>query len=355
MVHFQQIALSNGLFLGEILLASARLNAQNLPMVLKIREQIELWRHDPSVAAVLVRGEGERAFCAGGDIRALYHSMSDPACLHEGDDFFRHEYDLCRELHRYPKPVLAWGNGIVMGGGWGIFAAASHRIVTESSVLAMPEISIGLFPDVGGSFWLQQLKGKMGRFLALTGSRLNARDALAFGAAGFALPSSSFETLLSTLQALPWSGDGESDAALASGALAALSSAYPCALPDSVWLPLADEVDALCDGDDLLAICARIQAYQGESAEIRSAAETQAAGSPLSVCLTWELAQRAQSLSYDEIVEMEWLVARNCLRHGDFHEGVRAKLIDRDDQPAWSPKELALVKRADIECFFLPT
>jgi enoyl-CoA hydratase/carnithine racemase len=352
MVHFQQIALSNGVFLGEILLASSRLNAQSLPMVLKIREQIEAWRNDPLLVAVLVRGEGERAFCAGGDIRALYHAMSKPEFLHEGDDFFRHEYDLCRELHRYPKPVIAWGNGIVMGGGWGIFAAASHRIVTESSVLAMPEVSIGLFPDVGASFWLQQLQGQMGRLLALTGSRLNAADALAFGAAEFALPATAFNDLIAILQELPWSGIGERDAELASGTLAALSAAWPCPLPESVWLPLADEVDAMCAGDDLLAICERIQQYQGDATALRLAAELQATGSPTSIYLTWEMALRAQSLSYDEVVEMEWLGARNCLRHGDFHEGVRAKLIDRDDQPQWSPKELALVKFADIESFF---
>ncbi|WP_293938030.1 enoyl-CoA hydratase/isomerase family protein [Iodobacter sp.] len=352
MVHFQQIALSNGLFLGEILLASARLNAQSLAMVLKIREQIESWRHDEKVVAVLVRGEGERAFCAGGDIRALYHAMSDAAFVYEGDDFFRHEYDLCRELHRFPKPVLAWGNGIVMGGGWGIFAAASHRIVTESSILAMPEISIGLFPDVGASFWLQQLEGKIGCLLALTGSRLNAADALAFGAAEFALPAATFDSLIGVLQDLPWSGQGKQDAELASGALSALSAAWPCSLPTSVWLPLADEVERICAGDDLLAICERIQAYQGDAPALRLAAELQAAGSPTSIFLTWEMARRAQTLSYDEVVEMEWLGARNCLRHGDFHEGVRAKLIDRDDQPNWSPKKLSQVKLADIESFF---
>ncbi|AZN35852.1 hypothetical protein EJO50_04760 [Iodobacter ciconiae] len=238
------------------------------------------------------------------------------------------------------------------GGGWGIFAAASHRIVTESSVLAMPEVSIGLFPDVGASFWLQQLKGQMGRLLALTGSRLNAADALAFGAAEFALPSKTFDGLIATLQELPWSGLGERDAELATGALAALSAAWPCPLPESVWLPLADEVAAICAGDDLLAICERVQSYQGDAPALHLAAELQGAGSPTSIYLTWEMAQRAQWLSYDEVVEMEWTVARNCLRHGDFHEGVRAKLIDRDDQPQWEPKELALVKAANIESFF---
>ncbi|GGP23340.1 enoyl-CoA hydratase/isomerase family protein [Silvimonas iriomotensis] len=336
MVRFQFLPTRHGARIAEILLDTpGTLNAQNLAMVREIRTQLELWRDDASVVAVLMRGVGEKAFCAGGDIKALYYAMTEPGRITEADDFFAEEYALCRELHRYPKPVLAWGNGVVMGGGWGLLAGASHRVVTEISVLAMPEIGIGLFPDVGASDWLGRLKLNVGRMLFLTASRLNAADALAAGAADWALPATSFEVLLQGLDELPWTGHGQTDAAMLSQLLEALSSALPCPLPPAQWEPVQDLVAELVAGDDLLQITRRIAACQTDNVWITQAQKQMATGSPNSIVLSWTLAQRAQGMDYDAVVAMETLAARHSVRHGDFSEGVRARLIDRDNQPRW--------------------
>ncbi|WP_051710516.1 enoyl-CoA hydratase/isomerase family protein [Andreprevotia chitinilytica] len=341
MVRFETLATQNGKQLGLMVLdAPARLNAQNLAMVWAMQEQLDAWRDDPNVVAIVVRGAGERAFCAGGDIKALYESMCDEALIDEADAFFTHEYTLCMELRRYPKPVLAWGNGVVMGGGFGLFASSSHRVVTETSLLAMPEVAIGLFPDVGASYWLHQLADGVGRLMALSGIRLNAIDAVEAGAADVALASSAWPLVLDTLAELPWSGGGHSDAILLANALGALAAAQPAPLPESLWQPVRDEVRTLMDGDDLAAISARLSAYAGDNAWLGEAAASHRVGSPHSVALAWTMAQRARNLTDIELLAVEIRMAKYCLRHGDFREGVRAKLIDRDGAPRWRSASL---------------
>ncbi len=179
--------------------------------------------------------------------------------------FFANEYLLCRELHRYPKPVLAWGNGLIMGGGWGLFAASSHRIVTETAQLAMPEIAIGLFPDVGASSWLHQLADGVGRFLLLTAARLNASDALAAGAADWALPAHGFQLLRDGMTELTWLGQPQADAQMLSQLVDALSGALQPPLPPGHWQPVREQVRALVAGDDLDAILARIDALHSDN------------------------------------------------------------------------------------------
>ncbi|WP_283150274.1 enoyl-CoA hydratase/isomerase family protein [Silvimonas soli] len=341
MVRFQLVPTHNGAWIAEILLDTpGTLNAQNLLMVNQMREQLALWRTDDRVVLVLIRGVGEKAFCAGGDIKALYYAMTEPGRIGEADDFFASEYALCRDLHRYPKPVLAWANGLIMGGGWGLLAGASHKVVTETGVLAMPEIGIGLFPDVGASSWLGHLHHNVGRMLYLTASQLNAADAVAAGAADWALPANGFESLLQGLQEMPWLAQAQVDAQMLSQLLSALSAATPCPLPEAQWQPVSEQVEEMVCGDDLAAIATRIQAYRGESRWLQQAMSNMQAGSPGSMVLSWTLAQRAASMDYDAVVAMETLAAKHSVRHGDFREGVRARLIDRDNQPRWSPATL---------------
>ncbi|WP_284209037.1 enoyl-CoA hydratase/isomerase family protein, partial [Chitiniphilus shinanonensis] len=222
MVHCELLPTANGRQLGVLRLDSpSRLNAQTLAMVHVLDAALAGWRERDDVVAVLVVGEGERGLCAGGDLKALYEAMGSVETLADGDAFFAEEYALCRDLHFYPKPVVAWGHGIVMGGGWGLFAGAHHRVVTESTRLAMPEIAIGLFPDVGASRWLHQLPGRLGRWLALTASELNAADALWSGAAHLALPEAARDDLMPWLAALPWSGSPQADAVMLRAALLA--------------------------------------------------------------------------------------------------------------------------------------
>ena len=186
-VLFETLIAENGCQIGVITLnAEKTLNALSLDMIDLMAEQLALWSTDDNIALVLMQAAGEKAFCAGGDLQNLYQSMlTHHASVDKDDvranqyacDFFNREYRLDYLIHTYPKPILCWGHGIVMGGGIGLMAGASHRVVTEKSRLAMPEIGIGLFPDVGGSYFLNRMPGKLGLFLALTGAMVNAADA----------------------------------------------------------------------------------------------------------------------------------------------------------------------------------
>ncbi|KPC54517.1 enoyl-CoA hydratase/isomerase family protein [Amantichitinum ursilacus] len=350
MVRFELIPTRNGALIGEILLDTpGTLNAQNLQMVLAMRQQLAQWHADPTVVAIVIHGAGERALCAGGDIKALYYAMLDPERIHEADDFFANEYLLCRELHRYPKPVLAWGNGLIMGGGWGLFAASSHRVVTETAQLAMPEIAIGLFPDVGASAWLGELADGVGRFLLLTASRLNATDALAAGAADWALPAASFATVREAMTELGWLGQPHIDAHMLSQLIDALGGALQPTLPEGNWQPLRAQVTELVAGDDLDTIVARIDALQSDHPWLQNAQMQLRAGSPTSIALGWALAQRAVGMAYDDVVAMETLAAQHAVRYSDFREGVRARLIDRDGAPQWAARP----KASDIETWLV--
>ena len=183
-VLFREHEGTNGCRIGHATLnAEKSLNALTLDMVDQLYEKLNLWRDDPAIVAVVLDGAGERAFCAGGDIRRLRQSVidSDYGVNPYGEQFFAREYRLDYLIHRFGKPVLCWGSGIVMGGGIGLLAGASHRVVTQGSRLAMPEISIGLFPDVGAGWFLNRMPGKVGLFLGLTGLRMNAGDALFTG------------------------------------------------------------------------------------------------------------------------------------------------------------------------------
>ena len=183
-VLFERLPAANGAVVGLLTLnAEKSLNALSLDMVDLMQAQLSDWQHDAQVAAVFMRGAGDKAFCAGGDIQAIYQSMiATPGGPCEyAEAFFKREYRLDYLLHTYPKPVISWGHGIVMGGGLGVHAGARHKIVTEKTRFAMPEIGIGLFPDVGGTWFLNRMPGKTGLFVALTAAALNAGDALYLG------------------------------------------------------------------------------------------------------------------------------------------------------------------------------
>ncbi|WP_255987938.1 enoyl-CoA hydratase/isomerase family protein [Chitinolyticbacter albus] len=339
MIHCDLLPTDNGLQLGVLKLDSAaRLNAQTLAMVRAMNAALRLWRENDAVVAVLLVGVGPRGFCAGGDLKALYHAMTAPGAMAEGDAFFAEEYGLCRDLRAYPKPVLAWGQGIVMGGGWGLFAGAHHRIVTESTRLAMPEISIGLFPDVGASRWLHELPANLGRWLALTASELNAADAVWSGAAQVALPDALRPQLKPWLQALPWQANPDLDAILLREALGAWAAAQPCAMPARRWAPLAERIEALCAGT-LPEIADRLRGVL-DTPDFGEAAGRFYAGSPTSAWLIRLMEDAARGLDYDAIWALETRIAYHALRIGDFREGIRAKLVERDGLPHWRARAL---------------
>jgi enoyl-CoA hydratase/carnithine racemase len=266
--------------------------------------------------------------------------------------FFSEEYRLDYLLHRYSKPLLVWGAGIVLGGGLGLMVGASHRVVTETSRVGMPEITIGLFPDVGASWFLRRIPRQAGLFLALTGAHINAHDALVAGLADHFLRSSDREALFSQLSQVEWTANVESDRQALSALLRERSHTAQPLLPISNLELHAASIETLCSGSSIDQIVASIVTYAGEDAWLERAASTLAAGSPTTAALSWELQRRARTMSLADTLRMELIVAVQCCAHPDLAEGVRALLIDKDNAPRWTPRTLAEITPAWLDEHF---
>lgn len=345
--------------------APATLNGLSLEMVDLLSERLSAWAADPSVALVVLRGAGEKAFCAGGDLHSLYQSMLESRATGSGPEewadgsarnvhaaaFFEREYRLDYQIHAYPKPLLCWGHGIVMGGGIGLMSGASHRVVTESSRLAMPETGIGLFPDVGGTWLLSHAPGASGRFLALSGASIDASDALYAGFADYAVASTRQDELLDALSATVWHGEPHADAAVLDLLLS--NFALP-QLPAGPLQRLRAVIDACCGGYSLEHAVASIAATTHEETWWQKAQAALARACPSSLRLSWELQRRASRLSLAEVFRLELIASLRCAEHGDFAEGIRALLIDKDRNPRWSPATVHQADAGFIEHFFTP-
>lgn len=354
-VTFEEKAGRHGARLGIATLdAEKTLNALSLPMIEALDDRLRVWAEDPDIVCVLLRGKGPKAFCAGGDIRRLAEACRE----HPGEvpplaaRFFADEYRLDHRLHTYPKPLICWGHGHVLGGGMGLLQGSAIRIVTPSSRLAMPEIGIGLYPDVGGSWFLSRLPGRLGLFLGLTGSALNARDALQLGLADRFLLEDQQPALIEGLLQLNWR---EQPALQLNSLLKALEHETHAQLPAAQWLPRRLRLDQLLDVADLGSAWRTLTALrEDEDPLLAHAARTLAAGCPLSARLVWEQLARARHLSLAEVFRMEYTLSLNCCRHPEFPEGVRARLIDRDNSPHWHWPELRAIPEAVVEAHFEP-
>ena len=259
----------------------------------------------------------------------------------EASDFFEREYRLDYRIHTYPKPILCWGHGFVMGGGIGLLAGASHRVATPRTRLAMPEIGIGLFPDVGGSWLLPRMPGRSGLFLALTAAPLNAADARHAGLADFALPHESLPSVLEAVATERWQGEREPDAARLSHLLDRFATDD---LPPANLLAHLDRIDAAIGHDRLEDVALRLTALAGDADPwLAQAGAAFAKGSPTSAALSFELQRRARHLSLADVFRLEYQAAVGCSVHHDFAEGVRALLIDKDRNPQWQPATLGEV------------
>lgn len=330
------------------------LNALSVEMCKLLSEQLEQWQADASVVAILLKGAGDKAFCAGGDIRKLYDSMlvDAPKPNPYATEFFSHEYRLYRQMHFYPKPLILWGDGIIMGGGMGLMAACSHRIVTERTRFAMPEVTIGLFPDASGSWFLQRMPAKSGLFLGLTGALCNGNDALLGNLAEYALGSYDYDNVLSSLTQINWQAmfdvnygnksHADSAYSIASRALAGLPIAD---LPESKiakhWQPIGQLMNkgSLADIDKVLQDDEALSALDNDFAVdqwTQRAVATYRHGCPVSATLTYALFHKVTDLSLEQVLYLELNVAVHCAANPDFREGVRALLIDKDKNPQWS-------------------
>lgn len=356
-VLFHVIATADDMKVGIATLNSPQtLNGLSLEMCELLETQLTDWQADDSVAMVILRGAGDRAFCAGGDLHGLYKSMQENSSGQAWDNvyarnFFDTEYRLDYQIHTYPKPILCWGSGIVMGGGVGLMMGASHRIVTETTRFAMPEITIGLFPDVGGSWMLARLPGGSGLFLALTGAQLGHSDCRYLGLADHTLASDQWDSLLQAIQSASWSGArSENDIRLSRllHRLQAPSDASPGPFERHYGL-----IRQSCDGDDLDAICSAIASWtNNDDPWLQRAANTFMAGAPGSARLCFALLDRVRLLSLADVFREEYIVSLHCGVQGDFQEGIRALLIDKDKQPKWNPNTLTQASDAWVQRFF---
>ncbi|TDF81728.1 enoyl-CoA hydratase/isomerase family protein [Pseudomonas sp. H9] len=352
-VQCEELTGVDGARIGIATLDAAKaLNALSLPMIEVLDQQLAQWADNPDIVCVLLRGNGPKAFCAGGEVRSLAQACRD----HPGQvpplaaQFFADEYRLDYRLHTYPKPLLCWGHGHVLGGGMGLLQGANVRIVTPSTRMAMPEISIGLYPDVGASWFLARLPGKLGLFLGLTGAPINATDALELGLADRFLGESQQEELLDDLLQLNWQ---EQTALQLNSLLKAQQHGAQGELPEAQWLPRRKQIDALLDVADPVCAWRAIAQWRNHADPLLAkAAKTMLEGCPLTAHLVWQQIQRARHLSLAQVFQMEYAMSLNCCRHPEFGEGVRARLIDKDQQPRWHWADIAQVPTAVINAHF---
>lgn len=324
--------------LGEILLNRPQaINALTHPMVTAIQAQLDVWADDDSVQTVLLVGAGERGLCAGGDIVALFRDATG-GDGEESASFWLDEYRLNSAIHAYRKPFVAIMDGVVLGGGIGLSAHASHRVVTERSKLGMPETGIGFVPDVGGTRLLSHAPGELGTFLGLTAGMMRAGDAIATGFADRFVPSVLLPQLLASLETVP------ADEAIRAVAAPAPTSALESHRP---W------IDAAFSADRIDTILDRLRESPAPGAA--EAAETVAAKSPTALAVTLASLRRARDLgSLEETLIQEYRVSLRFLTTPDFAEGVRAQVIDKDRDPQWRPNLEDGVDEDTVASYFAP-
>ncbi|MBD8757098.1 enoyl-CoA hydratase/isomerase family protein [Pseudomonas coleopterorum] len=324
----------------------AGLNALTLDMIRTLRGYLDAWALDPHIHAVVLRGAGERGFCAGGDIRNLYLSYRSQEILHE--TFFDEEYALDQCLHQYRKPVLALLDGYTLGGGMGLAQAAELRVVTERSKLGMPEVAIGYFPDVGASYFLSRIPGEVGTYLGVTGVQIEAADALYCGLADWYLESERLTLLDERLDRLQWGDNPLKDL---QGVLARLGVQ---SLPDAPLHRLRPAIDHFFSQDDLTSLVEQLENVNvaGSQQWAQNTAQLMRTRSPVAMAVTLELLRRGRHLSLDDCFALELHLNRQWFEQGDLIEGVRALLIDKDKNPRWNPPTLDRLTPARIEPFF---
>ncbi|MBM6551701.1 enoyl-CoA hydratase/isomerase family protein [Marinomonas ostreistagni] len=355
----QSVEFSEHPFAGQSKLGQVRLNAPkainalSLEMIEAITHQLEVWSHDPHIAAIWLEGAGSKGFCAGGNVVDVYHSLKQADQGQFSYRYFHTEYQLDYFLATYPKPIICWGNGYVMGGGMGLFMASQYRLVTPSSRLAMPEIAIGLYPDVGASYFLNKLPQHIARFLALTAYQVNATDACELGMATHYVCDEARDSVLK---------------ALAQGDTATLSRErvethiervlYNFSMADD--LPLQKPELQMLDKDiaqlmtgTISTIEQAMMQLETECDALQRARETFLHGSALSAAIILKQLDWAVDQTLEQVLERETLLSLNVCLNGDFVEGVRALLIDKDKQPKWRYSSVNEVPDGQLHGFFI--
>ncbi len=313
------------------------LNAVTHSMVRALALQLDVWAADPAITRVIVTAAGERAFSAGGDIRALYEQGR--AGRHDEQlAFWRDEYPLNAAIKRYRKPYVCLIDGIVMGGGVGISVHGSHRVAGDRFSFAMPEVGIGFFPDVGATWFLPRMPGELGAYCALTGERLNAADARAAGVATHRVSSARFPQLVEAL-----CSDVSVDAVLA---------AFDEPAGEGPVAAQRELIDRAFVGDSVETILDRLDAAAAENPFAAAAAGTIRGKSPVSLKIALAQVRGGAGWDFDECMRVEFRIVSRIVHGHDFYEGVRAVIVDKDNAPQWAPASLAAVGKADVEHYF---
>ncbi|MEX2127523.1 MAG: enoyl-CoA hydratase/isomerase family protein [Xanthobacteraceae bacterium] len=319
------------------------LNAFGTETVRAMRPQLANWASDRAITRVAIKAAGGRAFAAGGDVRAVYDLHKSGRTI-EAIDFWREEYQLNAEIKRFPKPYIALIEGICMGGGVGLSVHGSHRIAGDRYLFAMPEVSIGFFPDVGATYALSRMPGRAGTYLALTGARLGPGEGIGLGLATHRVATARFPELLDALAA-----DDDVD-----GTLAAFgTSPEPNTLASRM-----DLIGRAFSGATVEAILENLdREAKGSGEDARFAGEQAAAirtESPTSLKIALEQMLRGPKLDFAAAMRTEFRIVNRVARGHDFYEGVRATLIDKDNQPRWKPASLAEVSEEQVAAYFAP-
>ncbi len=323
-------------WLGHVTLNRPKaFNALTHDMCVRFDRQMRDWEASHELATIVVTGAPGRAFCAGGDVRAIYDAGPTSPLTR---DFFWDEYRLNRRLFRCKKTYVAVADGITMGGGVGVSAPAKLRVVTERTLYAMPETGIGLFPDVGGSYYLSRCPGQTGTYLALTGARIKAADLLELGLYTHYVPSTAISDLMTAIEL-------EAPA----GVLKQMSAAPG---EGSILAPLRDVIDRCFAGDTVEDILQGLEREGGAWAE--STRATLLRMSPLSLRVTLRQLREGATLDFEDCLKMEYRLVRRFMSGHDFYEGVRAALVDKDNQPKWRPASLAEVSTSVVDRHFAP-
>ena len=335
-IHFTQEQ-----HIGLVTLARVQaLNALTLPMILALQQQLQMWHDDDNIHAVVIKAAPGKAFCAGGDIRSLYDGRGDPHQM----QFFWHEYRLNYFIHHLGKPYLALMDGITMGGGVGISLHGSHPIASERFIFAMPETSIGFFPDIGASHFLTQCHDSLGSYLGLTGNRLNAYEAKDAGLVKAIISSEQMPLVVEKLAQIDLSKNAfeQVDQCLAS-----------FTQEDSKSLASINLIKECFSLDTIEAILNALEQHPDPLAKDLN--KTLRQKSPFSLKLTLAQLQKAQGLSLADCLKMDFNLVRHFMTDHDFYEGVRALLVDKDKNPQWNPASLDLVSEAKIISYFEPS
>lgn len=313
------------------------INSLNEAMVAGIDAALDAWEDDEAIHTVLLTGSGERGLCAGGDVVALYHSAKAGGA--DARKFWYDEYRLNARIGSYAKPYVALMDGIVMGGGVGVAAHGSIRVVTDSTKMAMPEVGIGFIPDVGGTYLLSRAPGALGLHAALTGAPFSGADAIAMGFADHYVPHDSLAEFTEAIV-----NDGI-DAALAAHAVEPPASSL---LAQRVW------IDTCYAGETVADIMAALRGHDAGPAA-GDAANLIATRSPVSLAVALKAVRRAARLdTLEEVLKQEYRTSCASVRSHDFVEGIRAQLVDKDRNPQWSPASIAAVTQADVDAYFVP-